>query len=149
MASELYTQWNKQMSRDGIDQVLLPIIGTIGLFGNVVTIVVLTRRGMRSSTNTYLTALAIADFIYLVCVFWLSLKHYRDQDLTNMSSTAMAFYAFYAYTWPYSLWLTDATSKHPIHSFPISYFLFLPFFFVHFHHSLIFLFLYIYLIIII
>jgi len=99
------------LSRFWVQRVLLPIIGTIGLFGNVVTIVVLTRRGMRSSTNTYLTALAIADFIYLVCVFWLSLKHYRDQDLTNMSSTAMAFYAFYAYTWPYSLWLTDATTN--------------------------------------
>ena len=89
---------------------LLPIIGTIGLFGNVVTMVVLTRRGMRSSTNAYLTALAIADFIYMVCVFWLSLKHYKDSTAA-MSSTATAFYAFYAYTWPYSLWLTDATSK--------------------------------------
>ena len=89
---------------------LLPIIGTIGLFGNVVTMVVLTRRGMRSSTNAYLTALAIADFIYLVCVFWLSLKHYKNST-TPISPTATAFYAFYAYTWPYSLWLTDATSK--------------------------------------
>ena len=88
-------------------QVFLPIIGTIGVFGNVVTIVVLTRRGMRSSTNAYLTALAIADLIYLLCVFWLSLKHYphiRDPSM-----------AFYAYTWPYSLWLADATSKFIIH----------------------------------
>jgi hypothetical protein len=67
--------------------------------------VVLTRRGMRSSTNAYLTALAIADLVYLLCVFWLSLRHYPHvrEDLT-MSN-------FYAYTWPYSLWLTDATSK--------------------------------------
>jgi hypothetical protein len=68
--------------------------------------VVLTRRGMRSSTNAYLTALAIADLVYLLCVFWLSLRHYphvrEDLALSN----------FYAYTWPYSLWLTDATSKY-------------------------------------
>ena len=67
--------------------------------------VVLTRRGMRSSTNAYLTALAIADLVYLLCVFWLSLSHYPqvkgDVSLSN----------FYAYTWPYSVWLTDATSK--------------------------------------
>lgn len=67
---------------------------------------VLTRRGMRSSTNAYLTALAIADLVYLLCVFWLSLRHYphvkEDVSLSN----------FYAYTWPYSLWLTDATSKY-------------------------------------
>lgn len=68
--------------------------------------VVLTRRGMRSSTNAYLTALAIADLVYLLCVFWLSLRHYphvrEDLALSN----------FYAYTWPYSLWLTDATSTY-------------------------------------
>lgn len=68
--------------------------------------VVLTRRGMRSSTNAYLTALAIADLVYLLCVFWLSLRHYphvrEDLALSN----------FYAYTWPYSLWLTDATSMY-------------------------------------
>jgi hypothetical protein len=61
---------------------------------------------MRSSTNAYLTALAIADLVYLLCVFWLSLRHYphvrEDLALSN----------FYAYTWPYSLWLTDATSKY-------------------------------------
>merc|ERR1711911_581091 len=74
--------------------------------------VVLTRRGMRSSTNTYLTALAIADFIYLVCVFWLSLKHYKDST-TAMSPTVAAFYTFYAYTWPYSLWLTDVMNDSP------------------------------------
>ena len=68
--------------------------------------VVLTRRGMRSSTNAYLTALAIADLVYLLCVFWLSLRHYphvrEDLSLSN----------FYAYTWPYSLWLTDAASEY-------------------------------------
>lgn len=75
------------------------------VFVSFTLIVVLTRRGMRSSTNAYLTALAIADLVYLLCVFWLSLRHYphikEDLSLSN----------FYAYTWPYSLWLTDATSK--------------------------------------
>lgn len=92
-------------SRFWVQRVLLPIIATIGVFGNGVTILVLTRRGMRSSTNAYLTALAIADLVYLLCVFWLSLRHYphvkEDVSLSN----------FYAYTWPYSLWLTDATTN--------------------------------------
>ncbi|XP_046444956.1 FMRFamide receptor-like [Daphnia pulex] len=92
-------------SRFWVQRVLLPIVATIGVFGNGVTILVLTRRGMRSSTNAYLTALAIADLVYLLCVFWLSLRHYphvrEDLALSN----------FYAYTWPYSLWLTDATTN--------------------------------------
>ena len=82
---------------------LLPPIGTLGVFGNVVTMVVLTRRGMRSSTNNYLTALAISDLVYLLCAFWLSLKHYP-----TMSEPMLALYS---YTLPYSLWLADASSK--------------------------------------
>lgn len=77
---------------------------------------VLTRRGMRSSTNAYLTALAITDLVYLLCVFWLSLRHYPHMK------TDLTLANFYAYTWPYSLWLTDATSKYHITappSFPI------------------------------
>lgn len=41
-------------------------ISLLGLVGNMLTIIVLTRRTMRSSTNCYLTALAIWDSIVLV-----------------------------------------------------------------------------------
>lgn len=61
---------------------------------------------MRSSTNAYLTALAIADLAYLLCIFWLSLTHY-PQVKKNLTLAN-----FYAYTWPYGVWLTDATSEY-------------------------------------
>ena len=70
---------------------------------------------MRSSTNAYLTALAITDLVYLLCVFWLSLRHYPHMK------TDLTLANFYAYTWPYSLWLTDATSKYHHSSTIISY----------------------------
>ncbi|XP_064480517.1 FMRFamide receptor-like isoform X1 [Ornithodoros turicata] len=64
-------------SRFWIQRVLVPIITIIGVVGNTVTIVIMTRRRMRSSTNSYLAALAICDMLYLLCVFALSLKHYQ------------------------------------------------------------------------
>ena len=59
---------------------------------------------MRSSTNAYLTALAIADLMYLLCVFWLSLRHYPFLKETPFLDS------FFSYVFPYSLWLTDAAS---------------------------------------
>ena len=61
---------------------------------------------MRSSTNHYLTALAVADLVYLLCVFWLSLNHYpilKDDVIAS---------SIFAYAQPFSLWLTDATSTY-------------------------------------
>lgn len=61
---------------------------------------------MRSSTNAYLTALAIADLLYLLCVFWLSLRHYPFLKETPFLDS------FFSYVFPYSLWLTDAASTY-------------------------------------
>lgn len=68
-----------------------------------VTVVVLTRRRMRSSTNTYLTALAISDLLHLVFVFTLSLEHYPNSHSAD--------YFFYWVYRPFGLWLADAASK--------------------------------------
>lgn len=68
-----------------------------------VTVIVLTRPKMRSSTNTYLTALAIADLLYLIFVFTISLGHYPGIHSPN----------FYYY-WQYhriGIWLIDATGE--------------------------------------
>ena len=46
----------------------IPIVVVFGVLGNVLNIVVLTRKWMRSSTNYYLTSLAIYDILYLVFV---------------------------------------------------------------------------------
>jgi hypothetical protein len=59
---------------------------------------------MRSSTNHYLTALAVADLVYLLCVFWLSLDHYPIFKSDLIASS------IFAYAFPFSVWLTDATS---------------------------------------
>ncbi|XP_054707619.1 FMRFamide receptor-like [Uloborus diversus] len=63
-------------SRFWVQRILVPTIMTIGIVGNVITIVIMTRRRMRSSTNNYLAALAIFDMMYLIFTFILSLSHY-------------------------------------------------------------------------
>ncbi|XP_037503911.2 FMRFamide receptor-like [Rhipicephalus sanguineus] len=66
-----------ESSRFWIQRVLVPIVTFIGVIGNAVTIVIMTRMRMRSSTNNYLAALAIVDMLYLLGGFALSLKHYE------------------------------------------------------------------------
>lgn len=61
---------------------------------------------MRSSTNAYLSALAMVDLLYLVCAFWLSLRHYPGLKETPFMDN------FYSYMFPYSLYLTDAASTY-------------------------------------
>lgn len=94
----------RDASRFWIQRVLVPLVVGIGVLGNVVTIVVLTRRRMRSSTNVYLTALAVSDLLYLVFVFTLSLKHYPN---THESS-----FRWYWHYYGFGTWFTDATSKY-------------------------------------
>ncbi|KAF4517586.1 hypothetical protein B566_EDAN008575, partial [Ephemera danica] len=89
-------------SRFLVQRVLVPVVVLVGVLGNVVTMVVLTRRRMRSSTNVYLTALAASDLLYLLFLYSLSLAHYGLRG-------AMAD-AYWTY-WRFGLWLTDATTK--------------------------------------
>ena len=64
-----------------IDTVLLmPVMVTCGVLGNAVSIYVLRHRTMRTSINNYLTAIAIADLLYLIFAFSLTL-HHMDADL--------------------------------------------------------------------
>jgi len=74
----------------------------VGVVGNVVTAIILTRRRMRSSTNVYLTALAASDLLYLLFMFSLSLAHYGLSG-----ATADAYWTY----WRFGLWLCDATSE--------------------------------------
>ena len=52
----------------------------LGVVGNILNMVVLTRRSMMNSTNCYLAALAAFDILYLVFSLTLSLKHYDGFD---------------------------------------------------------------------
>ncbi|XP_068241477.1 uncharacterized protein [Palaemon carinicauda] len=88
-------------SRHWVQKVLVPLVMCFGVVGNSVSMVVLTRRKMRSSTNSYLTALAISDLLYLIFVFFLSLKHHPD-----MQHPSHWLYWHYV---RYALWLTDAS----------------------------------------
>lgn len=65
-------------SRFWVQRILVPLLMTIGVVGNIITIVIMTRRRMRSSTNNYLAALATFDMMYLVFTFILSLSHYPN-----------------------------------------------------------------------
>ena len=51
----------------GINAVLTNIVVMLGTIGNSLTIIILTRRAMRSSTNIYLSALAVWDIVVLNC----------------------------------------------------------------------------------
>lgn len=90
----------REMSRFWVKQMLYPLIMCVGVIGNGITIVILTRRRMRSSTNHYLTALAFSDLFYLIFAFTLNLDHYD----------AMRTHAYFSYR-RYALMLTDACSN--------------------------------------
>ena len=105
LGSSNYAGYERFMdeSRHWVQKVFVPLVMCVGVVGNSVSMVVLTRRKMRSSTNSYLTALAISDLLYLVFVFSLSLQHHP-----NIKHPRHWFYWQY---FRYALWLTDASSK--------------------------------------
>jgi len=57
-------------------KMLVPPVVAFGCVGNIINIVVLTRKSMNSSTNRYLTCLAVYDILYLVFAFSMICKHY-------------------------------------------------------------------------
>ncbi|CAG2103960.1 unnamed protein product [Medioppia subpectinata] len=93
-------------SRFWVQRVLVPIIMIIGVIGNSITIVIMTRRKMRSSTNSYLAALATFDMLYLIFIFYLSLSAYPNiKDVQ---------YYYYWYFWPFAIMIADASSNTSI-----------------------------------
>ncbi|ODM90233.1 FMRFamide receptor [Orchesella cincta] len=91
----------RDSSRFWVQYVLFPIVVIIGVMGNAVTIYILTRKPMRSSTNVYLTALAVSDLLYLLFSFSMSWRHF---PIVN----TIWFYWWYS---PIGLWITDASSS--------------------------------------
>ena len=53
--------------RKWLNGVVVNVIVLLGLIGNILTIIILSQRAMRSSTNYYLSSLAIWDSIVLIC----------------------------------------------------------------------------------
>ena len=93
-------------SRFWVQRVLVPIIMVIGVLGNTITIIIMTRRRMRSSTNNYLAALAIFDMLYLIFTFILSLKQYPNIHDPK-------YYYYWSFS-PFAHMITDCCSNSSV-----------------------------------
>ncbi|XP_063447601.1 sex peptide receptor-related protein 2-like [Mytilus trossulus] len=87
--------------------IFLPILCVSGIVGIILTVIVLSRKNMCTSTNTYLMSLAVADLGFLCLVGCRSL----DRHLSGKA--LYSFYAFYEYAQIFihtfllsSVWLT-------------------------------------------
>lgn len=63
------------LMRKVVQRYSIPVVAVIGVLTNTLAVIVLTRKSMKSSTNCYLTALAIFDALYILFNFSLSLMH--------------------------------------------------------------------------
>ncbi len=85
-------EYHLAATRFAVQKILSPIVMLCGVVGNCLNIAVLTRRWMRSSTNIYLTSLAVYDILYLIFVFSLSLSHFEPSFKT---AHWFVFYTFH------------------------------------------------------
>ena len=65
-------------ARDIIHRIILPIICIFGIVGIILTIVVLSRKSMCTSTNCYLLALSSADLFFLILLSTTLLEYLFD-----------------------------------------------------------------------
>ncbi|KAL8572864.1 hypothetical protein ACOMHN_011113 [Nucella lapillus] len=71
-----------------VQKVCVPVVVLLGVVGNILNMMVLTRRSMMNSTNCYLTALAAFDTLYLVFSLTLSFQHYDSFDSVTLMNTS-------------------------------------------------------------
>ncbi|XP_053687716.1 G-protein coupled receptor dmsr-1-like [Sabethes cyaneus] len=100
-------------SYSNVHGIVCLLVCTFGSIANVLNIVVLTRREMRSPTNAILTGLAIADLLvmldYLPYAIYMSpyTKFSREERLTYSWSWYVAFHSIFAQIChTISIWLT-------------------------------------------
>ncbi|XP_076437971.1 thyrotropin-releasing hormone receptor-like [Babylonia areolata] len=84
-----------------VQKVCVPVVVGLGLLGNSLNMVVLTRRSMNTSTSCYLAALAAFDMVYLLCSLTLSFKHYSYLHRN----------ALYVHWFPYGRVLSDMAAN--------------------------------------
>ncbi|CAD5220137.1 unnamed protein product [Bursaphelenchus xylophilus] len=74
------TERQMQLSMDGVERVLigyaLPFVVIFGITGNLFNLTVLLTPSMRSRSNIFLAALAVADMLFLFLMFPHSLVHF-------------------------------------------------------------------------
>ena len=95
--NEVDYDYSEQTPTSGLDtastvvyRIVLPVICTFGVAGILLTLIVLSRKSMRTSTNCYLMALSVADLAFLLLLASLFV-HGAAQD-----SSAFHIYAVYA-----------------------------------------------------
>ncbi|KAH9488458.1 hypothetical protein Btru_062750 [Bulinus truncatus] len=72
-----------QTTRFIVQNVLTPVVATVGLLGNILNILVLFQPSMRTSTNVYLLVLSLADSVFLLFNLILSILDCRKRDLSD------------------------------------------------------------------
>jgi nociceptin receptor len=91
--------------------ILYPVICIPGLLGNLLTLIVLSDRSMRTSTNAFLSALAVADTIKLLndLLYFCTILLLRTDDVIGNRAFGYLYpYAHYFFSMPMcvSSWLT-------------------------------------------
>ncbi|KAL3314125.1 hypothetical protein Ciccas_007263, partial [Cichlidogyrus casuarinus] len=90
-------------------KVLSSIFASVGIITNFISIIVLCKPKMRSSTNTYLRAIAVADLLFCIAHFPMSLRMYEQ-----FSRSYGFMIAYVVFCWFHDLcssivaWLTTA-----------------------------------------
>ena len=83
--------------------VFYPIGCVFGMTGNVMSIIVMSQKQMRSSTNTYLFALAVSDLIKLICDFLYFMVILLFQVSPSTGNKA------YGFLYPYAHYIFNAS----------------------------------------
>jgi hypothetical protein len=65
-------------------QILGPVIVAIGLVGNVLNLIVLTRPSLKGVTYTYLIGLACSDLGVLLCAVPMMVSPFQSRKLIKM-----------------------------------------------------------------
>ena len=93
---------------NAVQQIILPVICTCGIIGLVLTIVVLSRKNMCTSTNCHLMALAIADFVFLLLSASCLLRnHIKDESSSNLFEIYEVYANIFMHTFLMaSIWCT-------------------------------------------
>lgn len=74
-----------------------------GIVGNIMSVIILTRRVMRSSTYSYLTALALSDTVFLLFTMMIARPDTKAPKMGVVSNYPDSFYA-------YTFWFVHASA---------------------------------------
>jgi len=97
-------QDHQRYMRESINYYLMGVAGVtvccFGLVGNLLSLAVLTRKTMRTSTYCYLAALGVCDLLFVACTLMLLLKD-LSRPVKNRRSWSMEDVGIYPYVFPY------------------------------------------------